>query len=687
MQPGTVIAYREHGTLVLGVVQKLLSSDPSRVEVVNEEGKKQLLPRERVLFDCKQALSPTIAPAELKKQLQILHEQISAFARTVNLQELWDLLQDEPVETWTWEELATLALPAQADPLTVVGFLDALYCQSLYFKEKKPGTFIVRDAKSIEETLHQQQREQERAQTQDNFLAWTRSQIADPTPTDPPSGADRYLDIIKGLALYGEMYEKRPQAAKLLDEIGFRGKGHSWDIAFQLLVALKIWTVDEDLSLLRYKIPTRFPSEVLAAAEHAPEFVPGTEHYSDLTSLFTCTIDDTETSDIDDALSVSTENGRVIIGIHITDVGFFVERESELEKAALARGTSIYLPRGTFPMFPPTISEVRASLLAGSLRPTLSFFVCLDNEGAIQEERLCRGYIRVGRRLSYAEADEMIESGHTDPCADALRVLLDKTQRRRALRVTQGAVIIEGREIKVKVNNGDVSVTALTTNSPSRSLVGECMILANEMAAWYCRTQQLPALYISQPPPDEPVPAMTSFPSQRVYVHAARRAMKPSQMGTIPGAHTALGINLYTQVTSPLRRYHDLQMQRQIKHHLTFGAPLFSEEQLQVIAAGAQESSGDARRCERESVRYWLLRYLEKQKGQTVSGHVIREQNGRSFIELDDTLLIVPVNASPPLPLGADVNVVIGHVDARRDILTVRLADHLPHHRSPIDVE
>ena len=127
-------------------------------------------------------------------------------------------------------------------------------------------------------------------------------------------------------------------------------------------------------------------------------------------------------------------------------------------------------------------------------------------------------------------------------------------------------------------------------------------------------------------------------------------------------------------VTSPLRRYHDLQMQHQIKHHLLQGAPLFDEERLQVIAAGAQESNVEAKRCERESTRYWLLRFLETRKGQTVSGQVVREHNSRSFVELDETLLVVPLNVSPPLPLGTTVHVVIGHVDARRDILTVRLA-------------
>jgi exoribonuclease-2 len=300
----------------------------------------------------------------------------------------------------------------------------------------------------------------------------------------------------------------------------------------------------------------------------------------------------------------------------------------------------------------------------------------VDDAGHLCTEYICRGFIRVGRRLSYTEADALLQHGEeNDPCTSALHYLFRLAQLRKSLRISQGAVIIDSDEVKVKVSDGEISVAVLTTtDSPSRSLVSECMILANEMAARYCRAHQLPALYLSQPPPDEPVPAASSFPTQRVYVHAARRLMKPSQMGTTLAPHAALGLDVYTQVTSPLRRYHDLQMQHQIKHHLEHGTPLFDEERLQVIAASAQESTTAAKRCERESTRYWLLRFLEGYKGRTVSGHVVREYNGRSFIELDETLLVIAVSASPPLPLGGAVQLVISHVDARRDVLSVRLA-------------
>jgi exoribonuclease R len=114
-------------------------------------------------------------------------------------------------------------------------------------------------------------------------------------------------------------------------------------------------------------------------------------------------------------------------------------------------------------------------------------------------------------------------------------------------------------------------------------------------------------------------------------------------------------------------------MQHQIKHHLEHGQSLFGAERLQMIAAGAQESGAEATLCEREGTRYWLLRYLEGKKGRTVKGQVVREQGGRYTIELDETLLTVTVSPTKLLSLGSPVAGVIERVDARRDILNVRL--------------
>jgi exoribonuclease-2 len=676
MQPGMIVAYRERGRLALGIVEKVtLPPAKAQVELIGEDGKKSVLAADRVLCESRETAPISLSHADLKRRLQELRDQVNVAAQAIDLRELWDLVREEVDAEFSWEELAGYLLSSTESTFTKLGVLDALLSQNLYFKEKKAGIFAPRDEDSIADIIRQQQVEQERARAQLAFLAWAKERLADPaTPSAMPTEAERYLEPIKGLALQADLYEKKLQAQKLIDDIGFHGKGHPWDVAFQLLVALGVWEPDEELSVLRYQISSQFPTEVLEVAAAIPEFTAGCPGYQDLTSLFTFTIDDADTTEIDDALSISEHAGAARIGIHITDVGFFVPPDSRLDKVALARGTTVYLPRGKLPMLPEPLSEDKASLVAGRVRPTLNFFVTVDENGKIVEEQIQRGFINVGKRLSYGDADACLRGEEQTSLATGLRQLLQIAQARKALRMAQGAIIIEGDEVKVKVANGEVTATLLPSASPSRVLVGECMILANEVAARYCRKHNLPALYITQPPPDESVPQASSFPTQRVFVHAARRLMKPSQIGTTPAPHAALGLDVYTQTTSPLRRYHDLQMHHQIKYHLEHGAPLFNSERLQMIAASAQESSGAAKRCERESTRYWLLRLLETCKGQTVSGQVVREYNGRSFVELDDTLLVAPITPPSPLPLGAAVQLIINHVDARRDILSVRLA-------------
>jgi exoribonuclease-2 len=661
----------------LGIVEKVtLPPAKAQVELIGEDGKKSVLALDRVLFESRNTISLSLPQVDLKKRLQELRDQISTTAQTIDLRELWELIREETDAEFSWEELSGYLLSSTDPAFAKLGVLDALLSQNLYFKEKKVGAFTPRDEDSIADIIRQQHLEQERARAQQAFFAWAKNRLAAPETAPPlPAGTERYLEPLKGFALQGDLYDKKLQAQKFIEEIGFRGKGHPWEVAFQLLVALGIWEPDEELSVLRYQIPSRFPAEVLEAAVATPAFLPGQPGYEDFTSLFTFTIDDADTTEVDDALSVEDRDGATRIGIHITDVGYFVPPDSIIDKAALARGTTIYLPRGKLPMLPSLLSDDKASLVEGQVRPTLSFFGTLDANGRIVAEQIQRGFIKVGKRLSYSETDSLLRSEEGNSLSAALRKLHQLAQTRKTLRISQGAIVIEGDEMKIKVDNGEITATLLPNDSPSRLLVGECMIFANEMAARYCCDRNLPALYIAQPPPDEPVPPAASFPTPRVYVHAARRLMKPSQIGITPAPHAALGLEVYTQVTSPLRRYHDLQMHHQIKHHLEHSAPLFNSERLQMIAANTQESSSAAKRCERESSRYWLLRLLETRKGQTVSGHVVREYNGRSFIELDDTLLVVPVTTTPPLPLGSAVQVVINHVDARRDVLSVRLAD------------
>ena len=691
MQPGRVVIYRERGRLALGVVTRPADATRFAVRFVGETDKPRSLPRDRIVFAGPWTLPADLPRAEREAELQELRARIERHADGVDLKALWELLDDHDTGDFDWRELAEFVVSPD-DPLALAGVLAALWDGSVYFRERRGGTkgggtFARRDAKSVEALLRQQDQEREKRRAEQTFLDWVAGRLARsdrsaaPDPPVLPADGQPLLALIQGLALYGEGYEKRTDAVRLLRQTGFEGRGQPWHVAFDLLVRLGVWHPDQELSLLRYHIPTRFSEQTMQVAANLPTFAAtdlpsdGRDTCEDLTGLETFTIDDEDTCEIDDALSLTEQDGAPVIGIHIADAGHFTRPGSPLDKSALARGTSLYLPSGTFPMLPPLVGEDKASLRAGALRPALSFFVQVDPTGQLQPLRITRSLVRVTRRLSYAEADRLMDDAGAAEYGPTLCRLADLANKRREQRLAHGAMLIDADEVKVKAADGHVSLSLLSHASLARALVSECMIMANEAAARYCQTHDLPALYSSQAPPDDPLPDRSELPSRRSFVHAARRLMQPARLGTTPEAHAALGVPVYTQATSPLRRYTDLQMHHQIKHHLACGAALFSHGQLQVVAASAQAAIVDARRCERESTRYWVLRWLESQRGQTVDAEVIRIQHRRLLIELDETLLVVPLNNAPALPLGTPVRVVIARADARRDTLAVKFVN------------
>src|SRR5690606_38196613 len=196
----------------------------------------------------------------------------------------------------------------------------------------------------------------------------------------------QYISLLADYAAKGQDMPNTGDASTLLDEVAAATSamlpGSGSDRAFQLLVAIGHWSPDHNVLLRRYRVPARFSTSVEAAAMALAEQTPDamTEpNRVDLTSTLMVTIDDPETLDIGDALSVEPlPTGHFRLGIHIADPTALVPWDSKLEKQARRRGTSIYLPDRVVPMFPEVLSEDLFSLVAGEPRRALSFIIELD---------------------------------------------------------------------------------------------------------------------------------------------------------------------------------------------------------------------------------------------------------------------------------------------------------------------
>lgn len=344
--------------------------------------------------------------------------------------------------------------------------------------------------------------------------------------------------------------------------------------AFQLLVDLSIWSVHENLFLRRSQIPVQFPNKVQEVAQQrldSPPPDPDSDRL-DLTHLKVYTIDDQSTSEIDDGLSWELlTDGRQRLWVHIADPTRWLLPEDELDLEARRRGTTVYLPTGMISMFPSVLATGPMSLVQGQVCCALSFGVVLNEAGAVQDYSIHTSLIKPTYRLTYEDVDEMLDLGvQAEPEISAIAAW---AQRRQLWRHSQGAISIHLPEAMIKVQDDEITIEVLE-DSQARQLVAEMMILAGEVAGQYGQAHNIALPFRGQPQPELPSEEeLLQLPAGSVRACAKRRCMTKSEMSITPARHAGLGLKIYTQATSPIRRYSDLLTHFQLKAHLRGEAP------------------------------------------------------------------------------------------------------------------
>ncbi len=676
-EPGRVVLLREQHGLACGLVLRARKtgarSERTVLELLTDSDRTVRLTGDRVLLDLGRTLHPGDRRSELVARLRDIHARIREASEGLDLAELWELLVDEVQGPHPWQTLAEYYLES-SDAEKAAVFLEAIHRDRIHFRAKKDGFFELRTRQEVEQLLQQRRREETRARQRADFVARARQALQSGAGQVAVVAEDEpWLELLKGLALHGEAFPKHAEAAALLREIG-TSRGRPEHTAFELLAALGVWAEDEELCLLRHNVPTEFSARVLAAAEALPRFEASTPGYRDLSALAFVAIDDAETTERDDALAFDPEAGAAYVAI--ANPAEFVAPGDVLDRAAIQRGRTIYLPRRKLLMLPPALSEDRASLTPEGIRPALVFRLQLDGDGHLASWDLFLGAVRLARTLTYGEVDRLLAGEDAgDETVQALRHLHRLAQGLRQARLDRGALVLDSPEVKVRVaGDGTISVRRISVDTASHLLVSEFMILVNHLAASYCLERDLPCVFVSQDEPDEPLPPREAFPSDRTWFHVVRHRLRRAQVGTVPARHAALGLEVYCQASSPLRRYSDLQNVMQITHHLKTGGRLLTAQQMQEAAATAEQSAVEASLCERETKRYWLLKYLEARVGQPMEAEVVAmDHDGTHLLELCETLLTFRM---PPagLSLGQRLLVVPERVDARRDVFVARLA-------------
>jgi exoribonuclease-2 len=478
------------------------------------------------------------------------------------------------------------------------------------------------------------------------------------------------IESLERFAVWGEEATHRTPALEVLTALG---RGKTAQAAFDLLVDLQLWSRHENLFLRRSQIPIHFPDRVLAMAQQRLEFPPpdlDTQRL-DLTAHKVYTIDDESTCEIDDGLSIEwLDSGQQRLWVHIADPTRWISPGDDLDLEARRRCTTVYLPTGMVSMFPAELATGPMSLVQGRVCTALSFGVVLDEQGAIVEYEIHPSLIKPRYRLTYEDVDEILELGvQAEP---ELAAIADWAKRREAWRLSKGAISIRMPESAIKVNGDEITIQLLE-DSVARSLVAEMMILAGEVAGRYGEAHQLALPFRGQTQPELPSDEeLLQLPAGPVRDCAIRRCMPRSEVSTTPFRHASLGLDSYTQVTSPIRRYADLLAHFQIKAHLRGEDLPFSAESTRELIQAVSNTAYETTLVERQTNRYWALEYLRRHSSeawQVLMLRWLREHEGLGLILLEDLGLELPMRFHHPVEPGDRLEIRVAYADPRRDVI------------------
>ncbi|MEM9006809.1 MAG: ribonuclease R family protein [Cyanobacteria bacterium P01_F01_bin.86] len=288
---------------------------------------------------------------------------------------------------------------------------------------------------------------------------------------------------------------------------------------------------DLDIVYCKHDLPRSFPEEVTAAAQALPARVRKADMKGrlDLREQLTITIDGPEAKVIDDALTLSKDdNGNWKLGVHISDVAYYVPLYSNIDREALKRGTSVYLGNDVIPMLPPPLSSSLCSLIPGKDRLAIAVMVTLNPEGKVEEFEIQPSVVCVDQAINYQQAqaimvrddkEELDKLGvkakdlkKLEPIFDLVQELYTLSHAIRQQRMARGSFELNLPDHEFPADakeplstyaspkfqyddEGLLGVIVVSSSVPARMMVAEFILLANQLVASHLKALEIPAIY------------------------------------------------------------------------------------------------------------------------------------------------------------------------------------------------
>lgn len=436
-----------------------------------------------------------------------------------------------------------------------------------------------------------------------------------------------------------------------------------------------------EITIREHGLRIEFPEAVAEEAEklriEVEEALAREPDRRDIRGRYTFTIDPVDARDFDDAISIEhTEDGRVLLGVHIADVSHYVPWDSSIDNEARLRATSVYLVDRVLPMLPEELSNGICSLNPKEDRVAFSVDMVLTKDGVVEDATFYPSVIRSDRRCNYDEVDRWLSGAEEFPDREAelaIRQFARIAGKIGERRIARGGLDFETVEAKVRLDeSGKPIEVVVRERTVATNMIEEAMIAANEAVARHMRDAKAPMVYRIHEDPDpdaldqvaqvlkefdypiKDIRGASPATFQRIinFAHNRKekllinsllvRSLERARYVDFHSRHFGLASEAYCHFTSPIRRYPDLIVHRLLKAQLRGtlesdrDAVLMTPE-LTWLADHSSQMEREAASAEMDSVRFKLCQLMADHVGEVFDGIITGVASYGLFVQLANT--------------------------------------------------
>lgn len=653
MISGTVALLVRQGIYFLAIVYVDLNG---KLLSINSNGCKSKINNRQVIFQTSISLSIDkfnwlyeCESIEYKIAIPFLW-QLSIDHKILSIEDLANLYWGSEYKS---QELCSLLLSMYAGPVSYFKLNDNMFC---------PLSELI-----IKEQNNQEQIRKKLQAEQDEFYLWISNGVM------IQSWSDRqveWVDTLKEFVFFDGEFSDLKKVRKLLSSIKLNGNISTLrEQTYNYLVDREIISATEPIGQAKLLQEKNFPKEVLAETCNINEHNYANNRL-DLTNINVITIDESSTMDIDDGLSIQFTDDGFIVGIHITDVDSIFSEESSIDIEARSRLSSFYAPEITVPMLPEKISYNIGSLIPGSIRPAMTLLINFQKDYIVKDWEVVLSFIKSKRRLNYDEVDHILNHLTDDEMSHELEILDETARHLHERRLNAGGIEFNGPDIKFEFNNGLATMKSIQKITHAHRLVSEFMILLNTLLAEMCYKNNIPAIYRSSVKLNSDAILDTSVDAlKNYYVLSKVRSVAPS---TVSSPHFLLGVDRYIQVSSPLRRYGDLILQRQISYFLKNNTPLYGKIFMDRFISDSSGKLRDISRTESDRKMHWVFYLLSGRINEIFPCIALEWRASDLYVEFQDFQVRGIVKTNKQINLGEVIDAKLINVNLwqRKTILS-----------------